>query len=208
MEIKQQMENRISEIADQLFKEGVEKGERQAEQLVAEATAKAEKIVADAQAKAKSIVDEAEAQAAESRRNVESELRMASAQALDALKAAAVDAVLAKCVDAPAAEALSNPDVVADLLKTVVAAWGSGKTGPLEAMLPAAGRDKLEKALKAALAKELKAGLTIAWSDRLRSGFRVQPADGGFKLSFTDEDFAEFFKDFLRARARALMFEA
>lgn len=202
------MDNRISEITEKLYKEGVEKGELRADEIVSKAKEEAEAILADARAKAKELTDKAAADAAETRRNVETELKMASAQALDAIKKAATDAVLAKCVDAPVAGALSDPETVAELLKTVVAQWTAGKEGKLEAILPAAAKEKLEKALKAALAKELKAGLEVSWSDRLRTGFQVAPKDGGYKLSFTDADFAEFFKDFLRARARALMFEA
>ena len=40
----------------------------------------------------------------------------------------------------------------------------------------------------------------------LSGGFRVSPADQGFVVSFTDEGFAEFFREYLRPRTRQFLY--
>ncbi|NLO11970.1 MAG: V-type ATP synthase subunit E, partial [Candidatus Cloacimonetes bacterium] len=40
----------------------------------------------------------------------------------------------------------------------------------------------------------------------VKNGFNLVPADGGYKLSFTDEDFANLFKGYLRPRTSQILF--
>jgi len=39
-------------------------------------------------------------------------------------------------------------------------------------------------------------------------GFQIGPKDGSYKVSFTDEDFKNFFKDYLRPGLIELLFAA
>jgi V/A-type H+-transporting ATPase subunit E len=41
----------------------------------------------------------------------------------------------------------------------------------------------------------------------MKSGFKVGPADGSYVISFTDEDFNNFFKAYLRPKSTELLFE-
>ena len=49
------MENKIQELTEKLLKDGVEKGNAEAERIIAEANEKAAKIMADAKAQAEEI---------------------------------------------------------------------------------------------------------------------------------------------------------
>lgn len=204
------MDQKISELTDQLFKEGVEKGEQKAAVIVAEAQAQAAALMEQAKADAARRLAEATAAAEELRRNVETELKMVGDQVLGQVRAQVVDAILAKSIEVPVTAALSDPQIMGEMLKAIVAQWKKGDAGlpSLEVILPESNRVALEQAFQTALAGELKAGMTLAFSPRLRVGFQVQPVDGGYKLSFTDEDFAELFKDHLRLRTRKMLFGA
>ena len=54
------MGNKLQELTDKLYQEGLEKGRAEADNLVAEAKSKAQKIVAEAEARAAEIVAAAE----------------------------------------------------------------------------------------------------------------------------------------------------
>ena len=53
------MENKIQELTDKIYREGVEKGNAEAQRLVGAAQDEAKKIIADAQAQAEVILAEA-----------------------------------------------------------------------------------------------------------------------------------------------------
>lgn len=204
------MDNKLAELTDKLYKEGVEKGEEEGAKIIADAEAKAAALVDDAKEEAKRLLAEAKTEAEELRRNVETELKMVGSQILSQVRTQVVDAILAKSVDAPMTAALSDVNTMSEMIKAIAQQWKMGGTGTptLEVILPEAKRAELEKAFKSALAAELKEGMKLAFSPRVRVGFQVQPVGGGYKLSFTDEDFAELFKDHLRPRTRKMLFGA
>ena len=55
------MENKLQQLTQKLYDEGLEKGRAEADKLVADAKAEARKIVAEARAEAEEIVKKAEA---------------------------------------------------------------------------------------------------------------------------------------------------
>ena len=72
------MSNKLQELTDRLYSEGLSKGKEQGELLVSEARSEAEKIIAQAKAQAEQIVQQAEKQAADLKAKAQSDVRMAS----------------------------------------------------------------------------------------------------------------------------------
>ncbi|MBD3390399.1 MAG: V-type ATP synthase subunit E [Chitinivibrionales bacterium] len=202
------MANKIAELTDKIYKEGVEKGEEQAKQIVESAKAKAEGIIADAKKEAEKIVADAKSQAEEQKRNAANEIKLAGQQALSSIKQQILDVVVADAIEKGVSATLDDPAVMKDLIVAVVQSWqgGAGRDLSLEVLLPEAKKEELEKSLAGGLQKSLKQGVKISFSRGIRGGFQIGQADGSFKVSLTDEDFAEFFKEFLRPKARSYLF--
>ena len=89
---------KIQELTDKLYREGVEKGNAEGMRLVEKAKAEADKLVADARKEADEIVDKARKQAQELDANTKSELKLYAGQALSALKSEIVNVVSDKLV--------------------------------------------------------------------------------------------------------------
>ena len=202
------MEDKIAELTEKLYHEGVEMGEARARELIADAEAEARHIVADAEARATEIIDQAKTSAEQTRRNVDAEIRLSVLQALGSFKQQLQDSVLARVVDDAVTRSLSDADTVADLIKTSIQGWNTsaGQAPELLCLLPESKRMELERALNKAICGVLAEGVELRYSDALNAGFRVGPKDGGFAVSFTDEDFREFFKDYARPRTRKYLF--
>jgi len=201
------MEQKIQELTAKIYQEGVEKGEAQAKKITSDAQEKATAILADAKAQAEKTMADAKQQAAEIKRNTEAELKLSGTQAISAIKQQVLDAVNAKVIEGSASAALSDPSTIKDFVATVVQNWKVGTESPgLEVLLPAQKQEELIKSFETAASDLLKKGLTLKFSKAIKSGFRIGPQDGSFKISLTDEDFAEFFKEFLRPRTRAYLF--
>jgi V/A-type H+-transporting ATPase subunit E len=53
----------------------------------------------------------------------------------------------------------------------------------------------------------LKKGLELKFDENLTSGFEITPADGSYRISFTDEVFENFLRDYLKPRLMEYLFE-
>lgn len=201
------MEQKIQELTDKIYKEGVEKGEAKSKEIIASAESKAASIVKDAEAKAEKIVADATKQAEDLKRNTESELKLSGAQAVASIKNSIIGLVTAKVVDASATAALSDPAALKEFVAAALANWkpSEGQAPNLEVLLPASKQAELEQSFKAGAAG-IPAGTKVSFAKDIKAGFCFGPADGSFKISLTDEDFKEFFKEFLRPRTRAYLF--
>ncbi|MCL2220386.1 MAG: hypothetical protein FWC23_09665 [Chitinispirillia bacterium] len=197
------MEAKIQELTDKIYREGVEKGEAEAKKLLSDAEAKAAAIVKEATAQAEKITADAKKQAAELKTKTESEIKLSGAQAVAAIKNQIVSLVTAKVINESATKTLSDAGTLKEFVSTVVSNWKAGGEAPkLEVLLPAAKQDELGKAFEAGASAALKVG----FSKDIKGGFKIGPADGSFKISLTDADFQEFFKEYLRPRTRAYLF--
>ena len=80
------MENKIQELTDKIYREGVEKGNEEAQRLVSNAREEAAKILEEARKEADAIVAAARKSAAETAENTQSEIKLFAGQAVNALK--------------------------------------------------------------------------------------------------------------------------
>ena len=130
---------------------------------------------------------------------------MASQQAVSTLKDRITKLVTAGLVDGAASAAMSDTDFIKQLITTIVSGAGND-LGALRLELPASSESKMQDFLKSGALAKLKGGLDVQFDRNLAGGFRVGPKDKGFVVSFTDEGFAEFFREYLRPRARRFLY--
>lgn len=202
------MEQKIQELTNKIYQEGVEKGEQRARQLVTEAESKAAGILAEAKAQAEKILLEAQSQAAELKRNTEAELRLSGSQAISAVKQQLLEMITAKVIEGGTSGALSDPSTVKDLIQSVLQNWkaSDGIAPKLEVLLPANKQNEFSAAFEKGASDLLKKGIQLSFSKNIKAGFRIGPVDGSYRISLTDEDFQEFFKEYLRPRTRQYLF--
>ena len=80
------MSDKLQELTEKLYNEGLSKGKEEGKLLLARAREEADRIISDARTQAASIVSDAEKQAADLKDKTASDLKMASAQCLQATK--------------------------------------------------------------------------------------------------------------------------
>ena len=88
------MDNKLQELTDKLYREGLSKGKEEGEALLAKAEEKASGIIDTAQKKAKEIILNAEKEAAAYRTKVEGDVKMASIQSIQATRKSIEDQLL------------------------------------------------------------------------------------------------------------------
>lgn len=204
------MENRLQELTQRLYDEGLERGKSEGEAMLAEAKAEAKKIVDKANEQALSIIAAAEAKAADVEKNSMTEIALAGKQALGKIKSEISSMVVTKSIEKGVKDAVIDGKFVAQMLIAVAQNWSGSQGGEvsLAALLPAANKTSLDKAIKSSTAELLKAGVEVGYSEEVRSGFKIGEKDGGYYISFTDSDFDALMRTYLRERVSELLFKA
>lgn len=196
------MDNKIQELTEKLLKEGVEKGNAEAEKIIAAANEKAAQIIADAEAKAAEIGVAAKKDAQSLNDNVKSEIKMYAAQALNALKSEVANVVGDKIAKEATADITSNKAFMNEFILKLAEKWGAGE----DIVISTADAASL-KALFAEKAKALlDKGVKIEQVNGQKSLFTIQPADGSYKVNFGEAEFESYFKNFLRPQLIEMIF--
>lgn len=200
------MQNKLQELTDRLYNEGLSKGKQEGEELLAKAKVQAEEIVAKAQAEAALIVAAAQKQAEDLKTKTASDVRMAASQSLAATKKDIETLIVGKMTDEAVKKALSSADYVKELIKAVAEKFTTEGPVELAVVLPEALKKELEPFVTNELAKTLGAGVEASFSKKVSGGFQIGPKEGGYFISFTDETFAELISEYLRPTTKKLLF--
>lgn len=196
------MENKIQELTDKLYREGVEKGNAEAERLIAAAKEKAAELIAKAQEEAAEIVDKAKKKAAETDENTRTELCQFAGQAKHALQSEIANLVSNQVVKESVASTIDSKDFLGQFLVALAGKWTENEPIVIESDKANELRTYFAAKAKALLDK----GVTIKEVNGVKSLFTVKPADGSYKVEFGQEEFENYFKAFLRPQLIELLF--
>lgn len=203
------MENKLQELTQKLYKEGLSKGQREGATLLTTAKKEADEIVAEAKKQAEEILKAARQSAADLKQNALSETVMASRDMIGQLKQQIEKLVILKGISPGVRAANADPQFVKDMLLAVAGNWNAGASNrtELSALLPADKQAEMQQVLEGAAATALGEGFEIKYDKKLKSGFKIGPRDGGYHISFTDADFDNLLSEYLRPQVAALLFE-
>jgi V/A-type H+-transporting ATPase subunit E len=200
--------DKLQKLTQKLYEEGLSKGRSDADDLLSKAKAEAAAIVNEAKVRAEAIVAEARRAAGEMQKNTETELTLASRQILGALKEQIRNLVTAKELTPRVKDAVDDREFLQNMILLTVKNWeGNRQTRTaLEVMLPENAKAELQDALQKMLENALDGGIVVKPSEKVKSGFKVAPKDGGYYIGFTDEDFDALFQEYLRPKVAQLLF--
>ena len=200
------MQNKLQELTDKLYNEGLSKGKQEGEELLAKAKVQAEEMIAKAQAEAAQIVAAAQKQADEIKSKVASDIRMASSQSLAATRNDIETLVVGKMTTEAVKKALTSAEFVKELIKAVAGKFTTEGPVDLALILPESLQKELEPFVNNELAKILNAGVEASFSKKVSGGFKIGPKNGGYFVSFTDETFNELIAEYLRPATKKILF--
>ena len=200
------MQNKLQELTDRLYNEGLSKGKQEGEEILAKAKVQADEIVAKAQAEAAQIVEAARKQAEELQTKTASDIKMAAAQSIAATKKDIETLIVGKMTEADVKKALTSAEFVKELIKAVAEKFTTDGPVELEVVLPESLKKDMEPFVTNELAKILGAGVEASFSKKVSGGFRIGPKEGGYFVSFTEETFNELISEYLRPATKKLLF--
>ncbi len=204
------MDNKLQQLTQQLFDEGLERGREEADRLLADAKAKAEKIVADATLQAEDIVKKAKSEAEDAKKNSMTEISMAGKQAIAKIKSEIENVIVTKSTSKELMAVAMDASFIKEMLVAVAKNWSGDSSSKvdLQALLPQAEKSRLDAAIQQSAKELLDAGVEVGYSADVVSGFKVGAKDGGYYISFSDADFDALMRGYLREKLSTLLFKA
>ncbi|MEG1635382.1 MAG: hypothetical protein RR141_00825 [Rikenellaceae bacterium] len=200
------MENKIQQLTEQLYNEGVAKGKQESDQIIASANAEAAKILANAKKDAAHIIEKAEADAVDLSTKTLSDVKRSSAEMLMDVKSQLEKAVVAKIVSADVKSAFADDKFIKELILSSVNAWGAKSSEPIMVNVAAKTAESVADFVKSKVDAASAQKITIGVSSSVKNGFTISPKGEGYYISFTEDDFNALISDYMRAKVAQILF--
>ncbi|MBN1116996.1 MAG: hypothetical protein JXA77_07325 [Bacteroidales bacterium] len=200
------MTSKLQELTQKIYQEGLEKGNSEAQEIIDKAKKEAQTVLETAKKEAEIIISEARKNAEETKINTKAEIKLSSKQALNALKQQITDIINSEVVGQTISKTF-DANFTKNIVDTTLKNWAGAQTADIAILLPEKDEKELYDYFKKSIKDLLDKGLEIKFDAALNAGFQVTPKDGSYKLSFTDEDFANFFKHYLRPKLVEILFQ-
>ncbi|MBW6478636.1 MAG: hypothetical protein K0B37_04340 [Bacteroidales bacterium] len=203
------MQTKLQELTEKIYQEGVNKANDEAEKILSSARKEADGIVSGARKEAEDIVKDAHKKAEELQNNSMNELQLSARQLISDTQQRIVKLIEAKAIEPEVKGAFKDADFTRDVVLEMVKNWNPKGDKPvdLKVLLPGNKQKDFEAAFKAKAGDILNKGLELSFSDKIKGGFKIGPKEGGYLISFTDEDFDNFFRAYLRPRLIEMLYE-
>ena len=203
------MNNRLQELTDKIYQEGISKGQDEADLIKTKANAEAAKILADAKLKADQILNVANKKATDIKENTNSEIKLAARQAIEALKLEVVNLINGSITSADIKAGVSDIKFIQKAIDTMVKNWAAnpGEELDMKILIPEKDEKAINEYFNSVTKGLLDKGFSIETVNGLKTGFQVTPDKGGYKISFTDQNFISFFQEYLRPKVVELLFD-
>src|SRR5690554_159806 len=194
--------DKIQELTSKLYSEGVEKGKEEASKIIAEAKAQKKQILEEAEAQSRQILNAARKEVAELRSHTEAELKLYASQSSEALKTETTNLITGKLAESNVNAATEDKLFMQKLIVELVQNWareekltiGTENAEELQSYITANAKNLLDK------------GIKIETVNGIKTGFTISPEDGSYKVKFGEDEFIEYFKEFLRPQIQKLLF--
>ena len=202
------MQNKLQELTEKIYKEGLSKGTEEANQLVSKAKEDASKIMSDAKKQAEQIIAQAKKEAEDFKKNVETEVGISTRQVVSSLKQDISNLIETKVIQTPISDAFNDTEFIKSIIEVALKNWNPNSTEKiaLNVIIP----EKSEKELKEFISKKVMASLNheleVVPDKNLKYGFKIGPKHGSYLISFSDKDFENLFREYMRPRIVEMLF--
>lgn len=201
------MQTKLQELTDKIYQEGVNKAREEADKLLANAQKEADDIVSKARKKAEDMEKEADRKAQELQKNSLNELQLSARQMMEDTQQKIVKLIEAEVIDPQVQKAFSDVEFTREVILTLVKNWNPQEAADLKVLLPQEKQKQFEEFFTRKTAEKLAQGLEIAFSDKIKGGFKIGPKEGGYMISFSQDDFENYFKGYMRPRLEELLYK-
>lgn len=202
------MQSKLDELTKKIYSEGVSKANNDAEEIIKKAKTEAKNILKKTKAEAEKIINDANKKSDEIKHNIESEMKLSVNQTISTVKQQIVNLISLKAIKENLNKDLKDKDFIKKIISKIIDNWNplGSETIDLNLLLPEKDKKDLGKYFDSKEVDLLSKNLSVSFDNNINTGFKIGPKDNSFVLSFTEKDFENFFKAYLRPRTSQLLF--
>jgi V/A-type H+-transporting ATPase subunit E len=198
---------RIKDLIDKIQKEGLDQVNQKADHIIAEARAEAVNIISNAKEEAQKILEKAKTDAEAFAERVKADVRISQQQALAKLKKDITELVLLNVIKEPLDSSLKDEKFMNTLLENMIKNWKNcSETKDLHILVPQDQLESSENHFRRKVKDLIDIGLVIKEFPGITRGFELQPVNGNYKISMTDEAFEMFIREHFEPKTVELLF--
>ncbi len=202
------MQNKLQELTDKLYSEGLSKGKQEAEELKAKAQKEAQEIIAKAKEEYKKILEKAQKDSDDFKLKTDNEIKRVATQALATVKHNIEEVLTTNAIEKPIKNALANKEFLETIIKEAIQSFNPTTTDAveLEILLPESKKEELESFIKNNFKDQMNSGVEFGFNKNFQSGFKIGPKGKHYHISFTDKDFEDLLSQYLKPITREFLF--
>jgi V/A-type H+-transporting ATPase subunit E len=200
------MVKQVQELIDKIKREGVEAGEKKAQDIEQLAKLQGEKIVKDAQKKAQEIIEQAKGEAKKLEDSAKMSIKQASRDMILSLRKEIVT-LLGQIVLKDVHSSLAS-DALLEIIKELILKSSEASVSSVRIELSLKDKEKLTEHVLAKLQKEIKKEIVIHSAEDISAGLRISFDKGKSSFDFSDQSLAEYLSLHLNPQISALLKDA
>lgn len=203
------MTNKVQELTEKIYNEGVNKAKADAEKIIIEAKNEAGSIIQAAQKEREAILATAKKEVTEIKTNANAEMQLAARQFMSHVKQQITNAIAVEQVEKPVKDAFNDTEFLKNLILTLIKNWNTQnhEQPELQLLLSEKEANKLSAFFESKAFDALNKNVEVKWDEKVKNGFKIGPKEGGYIIRFSDVDFENYFKKYFKERTRNLLFE-
>lgn len=202
------MQNKLQELTEKLYSEGLSKGKQEAQELKAKAQKEAQEIIAKANQEYKNILEKAQKDANDFKLKIDNEIKMVAKQALATVKHNIEEILIVNATEKPIKEALNSKEFLGEIIKESIQAFSPNNSNAvdLEVLLPQSRKEELDSFIKNEFKNQMNSGVEFGYDKKFQTGFKIGPKGQSYHISFTDNDFQNLISQYLKPITRQFLF--
>lgn len=202
------MNTKIQELTENIYNEGVAKARQEAELILKQARTEAEKTIADAKEKASLLTLEAAQQAEQIDASVKAELQAISEQIIEITRQKITNLITARTSENIADRLTSDESLIKEMIMEITRHWLTlnGHGQQLDTLVSENMANKIKPAFLTEATEIMQGKVNIKPVSGLKQGFQIVNQAEAFKISFTNDDFQQFFSSLMKPAMRNFLF--
>ena len=191
----------LKTLIEKVHDEGIEKAKGEAEHIIDEAKQQSAQLLKDAEQRIAKMEDKSLNEVNRIRENLNSELKAVAQQSISTIKSELAAVISSGVASQGISEVLHEKEFLQNLILTVLQKWNvSDSHFQLELLLNETDQAQLKDFFEEKIKKELAIELEIVINNKIKSGFKIAVKNENYCVSFSDEDFKNFFDSYLRKK--------
>ena len=191
----------LKSLIEKVHEEGIEKANKEALQIIAEAKQQSAELINEAKGQIKKLEEQSIDKVKHIQESLNSELKAVAQQSISTIKSELAAVISSGVTSQGISEVLHEKEFLQKIILTVLQKWNVADNHfQLELLLNETDQTQLKDFFEEKIKKELSIELEIVINNKIKSGFKIAVKNENYCVSFSDVDFKNFFDSYLRKK--------